>query len=53
MSYTDTTVTAGGTYTYRVFAINSNGSSAFSNEAFVSLGAVPAAPGPVVATAEN
>ena len=53
MSYTDTTVAAGGIYTYRVIAVNSVGPSAPSNEAFVSLGAVPAAPGPVVATAEQ
>ena len=53
LSYTDTTVTVGGTYTYRVIAINSIGPSAPSNEAFVSLGGVPAAPGPVVATAEK
>ena len=47
MTYTDTTVTAGGIYTYRVIAVNSLGQSNPSNEAFVSLGAVPAAPGPV------
>jgi len=53
MNYTDTTVTANGSYTYRVIAVNSFGPSAPSNEAFVSLAAVPAAPGPVTATAEN
>ncbi|MBE0687739.1 MAG: multicopper oxidase domain-containing protein, partial [Anaerolineaceae bacterium] len=43
VSFTDTTISAGSTFTYRVKAVNSAGSSAYSNTASVSL-AVPAAP---------
>lgn len=31
-SYTDSTLTAGGTYTYRVYAFNESGNSSYSNE---------------------
>ena len=53
MTYTDTTVVVGGIYTYRVIAVNSAGLSNPSNQAFVSLGAVPAAPSPVVVQGEQ
>ncbi len=43
VSFTDTSITAGSTFTYRVKAVNSAGSSAYSNTASVSL-AVPSAP---------
>ena len=43
VSFTDPTISAGSTFTYRVKAVNSAGSSAYSNTASVSL-AVPAAP---------
>jgi FtsP/CotA-like multicopper oxidase with cupredoxin domain len=42
-SYTDSTISAGSTFTYRVKAVNSAGSSTYSNTATVSL-ALPAAP---------
>jgi FtsP/CotA-like multicopper oxidase with cupredoxin domain len=51
IGYTDTTVTAGSTYAYRVAALNSAGRSSYSNEVGVSLISAPAAPGPVAATA--
>jgi FtsP/CotA-like multicopper oxidase with cupredoxin domain len=41
VSYTDTTVTAGSTYSYRVAALNSAGVSGYSNTASVSLAAPP------------
>jgi hypothetical protein len=42
-SYTDSTISAGSTFTYQVKAVNSAGSSAYSNTATVSL-SLPAAP---------
>ena len=51
VTYTDATVTAGNTYTYRVKAVNGGGSSAYSNTASVSVPAVPAAPSGLTATA--
>lgn len=43
VTYIDTTISSGSTFTYRVKAVNSAGSSAYSNTASVSL-ALPAAP---------
>jgi hypothetical protein len=50
VSYTDSTVVAGSAYQYRVAAVNSAGSSLFSNTASISL-AVPAAPSNLTAGA--
>jgi len=46
VSYTDTTVTAGNTYDYRVKTVNGGGSSAYSNTAtvIISLPVPPVAP---------
>ena len=49
VSYTDTTVVAGLTYTYRVAAFNAAGLSAYSNTATVSVPATPAPPSNVLA----
>ncbi len=51
VSYTDTSVLASNTYTYRVAAINAAGASAFTNLASATVPAPPAAPSPVLATA--
>jgi len=51
VNYTDTTVAAGNSYTYRVSAVNAAGSSNYSNTATVNLPAPPAAPTNVIATA--
>ena len=51
VSYTDTTVTAGITYDYRVAAINAAGISAYSNTATAIVPTPPAAPSGVVAAA--
>jgi len=51
VSYTDTAVAAGATYTYRVAAVNSAGLSAYSNTSGVTIGNPPAAPANVTATA--
>jgi FtsP/CotA-like multicopper oxidase with cupredoxin domain len=50
ITHTDTTVAAGNTYSYRVYAVNAGGSSAFSNTSGVSLASLPAAPSSVLAT---
>jgi len=50
-SYTDAAVSAGNTYTYRVMAVNAGGSSAYSNEASVTIGGPPAAPSNLQGTA--
>jgi FtsP/CotA-like multicopper oxidase with cupredoxin domain len=52
VSYTDMNVLPGTTYDYRVAAINSEGTSAYSNTASVTTLAPPAAPSLVNATAE-
>jgi fibronectin type 3 domain-containing protein len=51
VTYTDSTVTAGNTYDYRVYAVNANGQSAYSNTASVTTPALPppAAPSNLVA----
>jgi hypothetical protein len=51
VSYTDTTVTAGVTYAYRVKAVNSTVSSAYSNVATVVVPAIPSAPSNLSVTA--
>lgn len=51
VSYTDTTVVSGNTYTYRVAAVNSAGMSAFATAPSVTLTASPAAPSNVTVTA--
>lgn len=51
VNFTDTTVTYGTTYSYRVRAQNAVGFSAFSNTATVTVPARPAAPSNVTATA--
>ncbi len=51
VTYTDTTVTAGNTYTYRVKAVNGAGSSAYATSSPVTLPAAPAAPATFTATA--
>ncbi len=51
VSFTDTTVTFGTTYSYRVRAQNAVGFSAFSNTANVTVPVPPAAPSNVVASA--
>lgn len=43
VSYTDSTVVAGNTYTYRVYAVNGNSASGYSNTVDVSMKS-PAAP---------
>ena len=50
VTYTDTTVAAGASYTYRVAAVNSAGYSPYSNTASVTLGNPPLAPTNVQAT---
>ena len=44
VNYTDTTVSAGTSYNYRVAAINGGGLSAYSNTAGVTLGNLPGTP---------
>lgn len=51
VSYTDTSVTAGTDYTYRVAAVNLAGLSGYSNTASVTIPLPPASPSPVKATA--
>jgi predicted phage tail protein len=51
VSYTDTTVTAGNAYAYRVKAVSEAVSSAYSNTASVTIDAVPAAPTILTVTA--
>jgi len=51
VTYTDTTVTADGAYTYRVKAVNGTVSSAYSNTVAVSVPTLPAAPSGLSATA--
>ncbi len=50
VSYTDSTISIGSTFTYRVAALNSAGSSVYSNTASISL-AAPAAPSNLTAGA--
>jgi fibronectin type 3 domain-containing protein len=50
-SYTDANVSNGKTYFYRVAALNGAGEGQLSNEASVSVGAVPTAPLGLMATA--
>jgi FtsP/CotA-like multicopper oxidase with cupredoxin domain len=50
VSYTDSTISTGSTFTYRVAALNSAGSSVYSNTASISL-AAPAAPSNLTAGA--
>jgi hypothetical protein len=50
VSYTDSTISTGSTFTYRVVALNSAGSSVYSNTASISL-AAPAAPSNLTAGA--
>ncbi|MHB0857657.1 MAG: fibronectin type III domain-containing protein [Anaerolineae bacterium] len=50
-SYTDSAVTAGNTYTYRVKAINAGGESAYTNVASVVITSPPAAPSSLTGTA--
>jgi fibronectin type 3 domain-containing protein len=52
-SYSDTSVTNGTAYYYKVTAINSSGASGYSNEASATPLAVPTAPTGLVATAGN
>lgn len=49
VSFIDTPVTLGTSYTYRVAAINSSGQSAFSNEVFFQLATTPNPPSAVTA----
>ncbi len=49
-TYTDTAVTNGQTYFYKVKAVNSKGDSAFSNEASATSMTVPSAPQTLIAT---
>jgi len=49
VTYIDTTIIPGATYTYRVAAVNVAGTSAYSNPAAVPVPAVPAAPGNLTA----
>lgn len=49
-TYTDTSVTGGNTYTYRIKAVNGGGESAYSNTASVSIMPAPAAPSNLVVT---
>ncbi|WP_020564362.1 fibronectin type III domain-containing protein [Methylosarcina fibrata] len=52
--WTDTTVTAGSTYRYRVRAYNTTGNSAYSNIAGITVTAsLPAAPSNLTATAQS
>jgi len=51
VTYTDTTVTAGNTYAYRVRAVNGAAMSAYSNTATAALAAAPAAPSNFTAAA--
>ncbi len=51
VSYTDTTVAAGNTYNYRVAAVNSAGTSAYTNTATADVPAPPLAPTNFTATA--
>jgi hypothetical protein len=53
VSYTDTTVTAGNTYAYRVKAVNGSVSSAYSNTVTVTVPPVPAAPTSLVAALQT
>lgn len=49
VSFLDTTVMAGTSYSYRVAAINSSGQSAYSNEVFIQLATTPKPPSVVTA----
>lgn len=49
-SYTDTGLTAGTTYSYRIRAYNLEGPSSWSNEAVATTMSIPDAPGAVVAS---
>jgi len=49
--YTDTAVTVGNTYAYRVMAVNGPVQSAYSNTATVVVSAIPAAPSNLTASA--
>jgi FtsP/CotA-like multicopper oxidase with cupredoxin domain len=53
VNYADAAVTPGGSYTYQVKAINSAGSSAYSNTAGITVPLPPAAPSTLRATAER
>jgi FtsP/CotA-like multicopper oxidase with cupredoxin domain len=53
VSYTDTTVTAGTSYTYRVAAVNSAGLSGYTSSDEVTVAGSPASPAPVTATAQT
>jgi predicted phage tail protein len=44
VNYTDPTIVLGTTYSYRVAAINTGGSSAYSNVATLAIGSIPLAP---------
>ncbi|HNN12341.1 MAG TPA: multicopper oxidase domain-containing protein, partial [Anaerolineales bacterium] len=52
VNYTDTTATAGNTYTYRVAAVDAIGASAYSNTADVIIPTLPAAPSNLTAAAQ-
>ena len=53
-SYSDTTVSSGTTYRYRLLAANANGNSAYSGTVSVTTpAALPAAPGSISATASS
>ncbi|MCX5852470.1 MAG: hypothetical protein NT072_10535 [Deltaproteobacteria bacterium] len=53
VNYTDTTVTPGNTYDYRVKAVNIAGSSAYSNTALAIVPSLPAAPTGLTATLQT
>ena len=53
VTYTDTTVLAKTTYSYRVKAVNGAFSTAYTNTATVTLAAVPAAPSNLTAVANS
>jgi hypothetical protein len=51
VTYNDTTVSAGATYTYRVKAYNGGGSSSYATSGTISVPSIPAAPTGVTVTA--